>query len=131
MSVGSILLLKGMVFVVRFRNLGVMVSACRKPRRNTSIGLTSEIFAPVPLTLLLLFPRWGIRVVPLLFGIARNWWAMLFIRMNMLFRLNFPLIRRMDPGLSQIFTRPALRMGKLNSSPNTTVLFQNYKKITL
>ena len=75
-----------------------------------------RIFAPIHLTLLLLSPRWEIRVVPLLFGIARNWWAMLFIRMNMRFRWNFSLIRRMNLGSSQISTRPVLRMAKLNSS---------------
>jgi hypothetical protein len=35
-----------------------MLSACRKPRRNTLIGLTSENFALIPLTRLLLSPRW-------------------------------------------------------------------------
>jgi hypothetical protein len=67
------------------------------------------------LTRSLLFPQWEIRVVSLLFGIARSWWAVLFSRMIMLSRLNSLLIRRMNPGLSQIFKRPVLRMGKLNS----------------
>ena len=36
-------------------------------------------------------------------------------RTIMLSRLNFMLIRPMNPGLSPIFTRPVLRMGKSNS----------------
>jgi hypothetical protein len=110
-----------MVFIARLGIPYVILSTCRRPRRSFLTGLTSENFVPIPWMRSLLFPRWEIRVASLMFGIALSWWALLFFRMIMLSRLNFMLIRPMNPGLSPIFMRPVLRMGKSNSLTGSTI----------